>query len=203
MKSHWDLGELCLNVCAVAAGTEHKPCLIRLKRIGDAEGKAVETQLRSEIPAIGDVIEVAVDGTSVPARVIEVGPPDVQGHCTIEVDELSSSYILDTFSTLAQLDSGESQFDTRSSVPAKKPPLAFGATLSLARQCHGLARHFLGRTKPDMQTALRYMRIARRAGWLAFPFIEDEELRRRIVGYKPMSEEEWNQFWPGHMANEE
>jgi len=54
-----------------------------------------------------------------------------------------------------------------------------------------------------MQTALRYMRIARRAGWLAFPFIEDEELRRRIVGYKPMSEEEWNQFWPGHMANEE
>ena len=49
---------------------------------------------------------------------------------------------------------------------------------------------FLDRTKPDMQTALRYMRIARRAGWLAFPFIEDEELRRRIVGYKPMSEEE-------------
>ena len=47
------------------------------------------------------------------------------------------------------------------------------------------------------------MRIARRAGWLAFPFIEGEELRRRIVGYKPMSEEEWNQFWPGHMANEE
>ena len=107
MKSHWDLGE---------------PCLIRLKRIGDADGKAVETQLRSEIPAIGDVIEVAVDGTSVPARVIEIGPPDVQGHCTIEVDELSSSYILDTFSTLAQLDSGESQFDTRSSVPARKPP---------------------------------------------------------------------------------
>jgi hypothetical protein len=56
----------------------------------------------------------------------------------IEADELSSSYVLDTFSALAQLDSGETQFDTRSSVPAKKPHFAFGATLSLARQCHGL-----------------------------------------------------------------
>ena len=202
MKSHWGLGELCQNVRAVAARTEHKSCLIRLKRIGDAEGKAVGPQLLSEIPAIGDVIEVAMDGTSVPARVIEVGPPDVEGHCTIDVDELSSSYILDTFSALAQLNSGDSQYDARSSVPAKKPHLAFGATLSLARQCHGLARHFLDRTKPDMQTALRYMRIARRAGWLAFPFIEDEELRRRIVGYKPMSEEEWNQLWPSDMANQ-
>ena len=186
---------------AVAARTEHQHCLIRLKRIGDAEGETVETQLRSEIPAMGDVIEVAVDGTNVPARVIEVGPPDVEGHCTIDVDELSSSYILDTFSALAQLDSGKTQFDTRLSVPAKNPHLTFGATLSLARQCHGLARHFLDRTKPDMQAALRYMRIARRAGWLAFPFIEDEELRRRIVGYKPMSEEEWNQLWPSDMTN--
>jgi len=173
-------------VCAVAARTEHKHCLIRLKRIGDAEGRTVETQLRTEIPAIGDVIEVSADGTNVPARVIKVGPPDAEGHCNIEADELSSSYVLDTFSTLAQLDSGEAQFDTRSSVPAKRPHLAFGATLSLARQCHGLARHFLDRTKPDMQAALRYMRIARRAGWLAFAFIEDEELRRRIVGYEPI-----------------
>jgi hypothetical protein len=124
-------------VCAVGVKTELKHCLVRLKRIGDAEGKTVETQLRPEIPAIGDVIEVAVDGTSVPARVIEVGPLDGEGHCKIEADELSSSYVLDTFSALAQLDSGETQFDTRSSVPAKKPPLAFGATLSLARQCHG------------------------------------------------------------------
>jgi hypothetical protein len=190
-------------VCAVAARTEHKHCLIRLKRIGDAEGRTVETQLRTEIPAIGDVIEVSADGTNVPARVIKVGPPDAEGHCNIEADELSSSYVLDTFSTLAQLDSGEAQFDTRSSVPAKSPHLAFGATLSLARQCHGLARHFLDRTKPDMQAALRYMRIARRAGWLAFPFIEDEELRRRIVGYKPMSEEEWKQLWPSDLPNQE
>jgi hypothetical protein len=126
-------------VCAVAARTEHKHCLIRLKRIGDAEGRTVETQLRTEIPAIGDVIEVSADGTNVPAP----------------------------------------------------------------RQCHGLARHFLDRTKPDMQAALRYMRIARRAGWLAFPFIEDEELRRRIVGYKPMSEEEWKQLWPSDLPNQE
>ena len=190
-------------MCAVAARTEHKHCLIRLKRIGDAEGRTVETQLRTEIPAIGDVIEVSADGTNVPARVIKVGAPDAEGHCNIEADELSSSYVLDTFSALAQLDSGEAQFDTRSSVPAKRPHLAFGATLSLARQCHGLARHFLDRTKPDMQAALRYMRIARRAGWLAFPFIEDEELRRRIVGYKPMSEEEWKQLWPSNLPNQE
>jgi hypothetical protein len=54
-----------------------------------------------------------------------------------------------------------------------------------------------------MQAALRYMRIARRAGWLVFHFIEDEELRRRIVGYQPMSEEEWKQLWPSDLPNQE
>jgi hypothetical protein len=40
------------------------------------------------------------------------------------------------------------------------------------------------------------VKLARRAGWLAFPYLENEELRRRVIGYKPMSEEEWEQLWP-------
>jgi hypothetical protein len=44
------------------------------------------------------------------------------------------------------------------------------------------------------------MRVARRAGWLAFPYIEDEELRRRIVSYKPLSEVEWKLLCPPHTS---
>jgi hypothetical protein len=40
------------------------------------------------------------------------------------------------------------------------------------------------------------MKLARRAAWLAFPYVKDEELKRRIVGYKPMSESEWEQLCP-------
>jgi hypothetical protein len=42
------------------------------------------------------------------------------------------------------------------------------------------------------------MKAARRAAWLAFPYVKDEELKRRIVGYQPMSEAEWEQLWPSH-----
>jgi hypothetical protein len=79
-----------------------------------------------------------------------------------------------------------------------QPHLAFDATLRLVRQSHALARRFLERPKPDIATALRYMKAARRAAWLAFPYVKDEELKRRIVGYQPMSEAEWEQLWPSH-----
>jgi hypothetical protein len=79
---------------------------------------------------------------------------------------------------------------------AKKPHSALEATLRLARQCHALARQALERPKPDLSAARRYVKVARRAGWLAFPYLEDEELRRRVIGYNPMSEEEWEKLWP-------
>jgi hypothetical protein len=99
---------------------------------------------------------------------------------------------------LAQHEAGESAYGTRPGATPMKPHLAFGATLNLVRQCHALAREALERPKPDLRIALRHMRVARRAGWLAFPYIENEELRRRIVSYKPMSAAEWHQLWPPH-----
>jgi hypothetical protein len=36
---------------------ELKICLMKLTRIGDAEGETVETQYRATAPAVGDVIE--------------------------------------------------------------------------------------------------------------------------------------------------
>jgi hypothetical protein len=33
------------------------------------------------------------------------------------------------------------------------------------------------------------------------PYLKDEELRRRIVGYKPMSEEEWGRLWPSFLPD--
>lgn len=100
----------------------------------------------------------------------------------------------DTLSAMVQFDAGESHSDTGSSVSSLEPHLAFEATLSLVRQSHPLARRFLDRPKPDLTTALRYMKLARRAAWLAFPYVKDEELKRRIVA--PMSEVEWEQVWP-------
>ena len=191
-------------MCAVAARTEQKHCLIRLKRIGDAEGRTVETQLRTEIPAIGDVIEVSADRNNVPARVIKVGPPDAEGHCNIEADELSSSYVLDTFSTLAQLNSGEAQFDTRSSVPAKRPHLAFGATLSLARQCHGLAETLFGSNKARYASCPATHEDCAQGGLASIPFHRGRRTQAAYRrGYKPMSEEEWKQLWPSDLPNQE
>ena len=45
------------------------------------------------------------------------------------------------------------------------------------------------------------MKAARRAGCLVAPYLQDEELLRRIVGYKPMSEEEWERLWPAHLQD--
>jgi hypothetical protein len=175
-----------------------KACLVRLRRIGDAASEIVERQDRTDIPAIGDVIEVAVAEATVPARVIQVKIAGAEQIITIEADELSSSYIWDTFTALAQHEAGESAYGARPGATPMKPHLAFSATLNLVRQCHALAREALERPKPDLRTALRHMRVARRAGWLAFPYIESEELRRRIVSYKPMSATEWQQLWPPH-----
>ena len=84
---------------------EFKACVIRLKRIGDAESEVVETQSRIEIPSVGEVIEVSVNGTIVRARVVHIECDGAERTVTIEADELSSSYVWDTFSALAQFDS--------------------------------------------------------------------------------------------------
>jgi hypothetical protein len=180
-----------------------KICVMKLTRIGDAEGEIVETQHRASIPAVGDVIDVTMDGMLVRARVTRISspPPHAEGHFTIDVDELSSGYLLETLSALAQSDDRDHSSDELSSVKATKPHSALGATLRLARQCHALARQALERTEPDLAVALRYMKAARRAGCLIAPYLQDEELLRRIVGYKPMSEEEWERLWPSHLQD--
>ena len=175
---------------------------MKLTRIGDAEGETVETQHRATLPAVGDVIDVTVGGMLVRARVIRVSPSSgAEGHFTIDVDELSSGYLLETLSALAQSDHGKLSSDELASMKATKPHSALGATLKLARQCHALTRHALDRPKPDLAVALRYMKAARRAGCLVAPYLQDEELLQRIVGYKPMSEEEWERLWPAHLQD--
>src|ERR1700722_17697649 len=174
-------------------------CVIRLTRLGEAEGEIVDTQHRVTVPAVGEVIEVALDELTVRARVTHISSalPGAERCFTIAVDELSSGYLLETLSALAQcaddgLSSGGSSIEP---VSTKSYP-ALEATLKLARQCHTLSRRALDQPKPDMAAAVRYMKVARRAGCLAAPYLKDEQLRRRIVGYEPMSEEEWGLLWP-------
>ena len=183
----------------VALTAERKTCAIKLRRIGDAAGEVVENQRRTVVPTVGDVIEASVSGVTVAARVVRVSSADAENGITIDADELSSSYVWDTFTALAQHDAGDSRCDAHPSAPPMKPHLAFQATLSLVRQCHALSRDAVERPKPDLRAALRHMRIARRAGWLVFPYIENEELRRRVISYKPMSEAEWAQLWPSSL----
>jgi hypothetical protein len=185
----------------LATAAELKICLMRLARIGDAEGETVETQHRATMPEVGDVIDVTVDGMPVRARVTRISSrsPGAEGHFMIDVDELSNGYLLETLSALAQSDDGKLSSDELSSMKSTKPHSALGATLKLARQCHALTRQVLDRPKPDLGVALRYMKAARRAGCLAAPYLQDEELLRRIVGYKPMSDEEWERLWPSHL----
>lgn len=177
-------------------GAECRACVIKLRHIGDAESKVVATQSRTEIPLIGEVIEVSLNGVTARARVVQIDCEGAEGAVTIQADELSSSYVWDTFIALAQNDAEEGPSKSSSLAPSKPPHLAFEATVSLVRQCHALAWRFLDRPKPDLTSALRYMRVARRAAWLAFPYIQSDELRRRIVGYKPMSQAEWERLWP-------
>ena len=77
-----------------------KACLVRLRRIGDAASEIVERQDRTDIPAVGDVIEVAVAEATVPARVVQVRAAGAEQIITIEADELSGSYIWDTFTAI-------------------------------------------------------------------------------------------------------
>jgi hypothetical protein len=176
--------------------------VIRLTRIGNAEGEIVDTQHRVTVPAVGEVIEVTLDGLTVRARVTHISSPlpGAEKCFTIAVDELSSGYLLETLSALAQSADGRLSSGVSPMEPAK-PHLALEATLKLARQCHTLTRRALDQPKPDMAAALRYMKVARRAGCLAAPYLKDEQLRRRIVGYKPMSEEEWGLLWPGSLPD--
>jgi hypothetical protein len=176
------------------------PCMIRLRRIGETDAESIGIQHHKTLPTLGEVIKVSGQNVDCYARVVQIASANADGYVAIEVDELSPNYIWDTFSVLTQIDAHESHNDVRWSSPPKKPHRALPTTLNLVRKCHELSRHFLERPKPDMKTALSYMRLARRAGWLAFPYIRDEELRRRIVGYKPMSDDEWQELWPSELA---
>jgi hypothetical protein len=173
-------------------------CVLKVRRIGDAEGEPVGTQSRTDIPPVGEILEVTVNGSSVRARVYRVDVKTVEGTVIIEADELSQTYAWDALSAMVQFHSVEGRGGGAESAVSLRPHLAFDATLRLVRQSHALARRFLERPKPDIATALRYMKAARRAAWLAFPYVKDEELKRRIVGYQPMSEAEWEQLWPSH-----
>jgi hypothetical protein len=73
--------------------------------------------------------------------------------------------------------------------------------LTSSGQLRWLYRQALDRTKPDLAVALRCVKAARRAGCLVAPYLQDEELLRRIVGYKPMSEEEWERLWQSHLQD--
>ena len=136
--------------------------------------------------------------TTVRARVTHITAPaaNAEGDFTIDADELSSGYLWETLIALAKSDDGGLPPNAPSLQKPKSPHAALEPTLRLARQCHALARQALERPRPDLFAARRYVKLARRAGWLAFPYLENEELRRRIIGYKPMSEEEWEQLWP-------
>jgi hypothetical protein len=179
-----------------------KTCLLKLRRIGDAAGQLVATQSRSEIPSIGDIIEITVNEAAVQARVFRLDTETADGTITVEADELSSGYAWEALSEMVRFDAEETQAHASATVSSLQPHLAFDATLGLVRESHAIARRFLDRPKPDFSIALRYMKAARRAGWLAFPYIKDEEFKRRVVGYKPMSEAEWEQFWPSRSSAE-
>jgi hypothetical protein len=177
--------------------TELKTCVMKLRRIGDAESETIEIQHRVTVPALGEVIEVSVGDATVRARVthISASAADAAGDFTVDADELSSGYLWETLIAMAKSDDSGPP-NAPALLRAKSPHLALEATLKLARQCHLLARQALERPRPDLFAARRYVKLARRAGWLAFPYLENEELRRRVIGYKPMSEEEWEQLWP-------
>jgi hypothetical protein len=178
--------------------TELKTCVMKLRRIGNAESETIEIQQRLTIPALGEVIEVSVGETIVRARVthITADPTSAEADFTIDADELSSGYLWETLIALAKSDDGGLPPNPPALQTPKSPHSALEPTLRLARQCHALARQALERPKPDLFAARRYVKLARRAGWLAFPYLESEELRRRVIGYKPMSEQEWEQLWP-------
>ena len=176
---------------------ELKVCAIKLAHIGDTEGEIVETQHRATAPALGDVIEVSADGVPVRARITRITPPaGDDGHFTIDADELSSGYLWEITRAMAQSDDCDASSGVLPAIQPKRPHLALGATLKLARQCHALARQAIERPNPDLAAARRYVKLACRAGRLVAPYLESQELRRRIVGYKPMSEEEWEKLWP-------
>jgi len=178
-------------------GTEFKTCVMKLRRIGNAESETIETQQRLILPALGEVIEIAAGERTVRARVIQVSDAaNAEGDFTIEADELSSGYLWETLIALAKSDDGGLTPKTPAPQKHKSPHSALEPTLRLARQCHALAIEALERPRPDLFAARRHLKLARRAGWLALPYLESEELRRRLVGYKPISEQEWERLWP-------
>ena len=183
-------------------GTQLKTCVMKLRRIGNAESETIETQQRLILPALGEVIEIAAGERTVRARVIQVSDAaNAEGDFTIEADELSSGYLWETLIALAKSDDGGLTPKTPAPQKHKSPHSALEPTLRLARQCHALAIQALERPRPDLFAARRYLKLARRAGWLALPYLESEELRRRLVGYKPISEQEWERLWPRLGAN--
>jgi len=179
-------------------GTQFKICVMKLRRIGNAECETIERQQRLIVPALGEVIEISAGEKTVRARVTDVsaGTANAEEDFTIEADELSSGYLWETLIALAKSDDGGLTPKTPAPQKHKSPHSALEPTLRLARQCHALAIQALERPRPDLFAARRYLKLARRAGWLALPYLESEELRRRLVGYKPISEQEWERLWP-------
>jgi hypothetical protein len=184
-------------------GTQFKTCVMKLRRIGNAESETIETQQRLIMPALGEVIEIAAGEKTVRARVTHVSDAaaNAEGDFTIEADELSSGYLWETLIALAKSDDGGLTPKTPAPQRPKSPHSALEPTLRLARQFHALAIQALERPQPDLFAARRYLKLARRAGWLALPYLENEELRRRLIGYKPISEEEWDRLWPRFGVN--
>src|SRR5262249_61169727 len=76
-------------------GTELKTCVIRLRRIGNAESETLEIQHRVTVPALGEVIEVSVGEAIVRARVTQVSAAATvtEADVTSDGDELAISYL--------------------------------------------------------------------------------------------------------------
>ncbi len=90
--------------------------------------------------------------------------------------------------------------DDRDSPPAK-PKRAVQLSLDTMRRLRRLAREALAKAEPDRTAAEEFMKLARDVAESAAPFLSDMDLRQRILGDEPMSEEEWERFrrgpnWP-------
>ena len=60
-----------------------------------------------------------------------------------------------------------------SSSEAEEPSFGARGDTKVGATMHALARQALERPKPDLFAARRYVKLARRAGWLAFPYLEN------------------------------
>ena len=69
--------------------------------------------------------------------------------------------------------------------------LAVEVSLRMVRNYHGLARTALAAQQPNRAAAKRLMKFAAKTGRAIAPYLLDQNLRRHVVAYEPMSAEEW------------